>query len=69
MDKTVFDYDIDIKIPVQLRIWNEKADDVESRIENKMDLILGSEVIKDDTLQMIFRDIDEYINTNIMRNR
>ena len=69
MDKTVFDYDIDIKIPVQLRIWNEKADDVESRIENKMDLILGSEVIKDDTLQMIFRDIDNYINTNIMRNR
>lgn len=69
MDKTVFDYDIDIKIPVQLRIWNEKADDVESRVENKMDLILGSEVIKDDTLQMIFRDIDEYINTNIMRNR
>jgi len=69
MDKTVFDYDIDIKIPVQLRIWNEEADDVESRIENKMDLILGSEVIKDDTLQMIFRDIDEYINTNIMRNR
>jgi len=69
MAKTVFDYDIDIKIPVQLRIWNEEADDVESRIENKMDLILGSEVIKDDTLQMIFRDIDEYINTNIMRNR
>jgi len=69
MDKTVFDYDIDIKIPVQLRIWNEKADDVESRIENKMDLILGSEVIKDDTLQMIFRDIDDYINANIMRNR
>jgi len=69
MDKTVFDYDIDIKIPVQLRIWNEEADDFESRIENKMDLILGSEVIKDDTLQMIFRDIDEYINTNIMRNR
>jgi hypothetical protein len=34
-----------------------------------MDLILGSEVIKDDTLQMIFRDIDNYINTNIMRNR
>jgi len=69
MAKTVFDYDIDIKIPVQLRIWNEEADDFESRIENKMDLILGSEVIKDDTLQMIFRDIDEYINTNIMRNR
>lgn len=69
MDKTVFDYDIDIKIPVQLRIWNEEADDVESRIENKMDLILGSEVIKDDTLQMIFRDIDDYINANIMRNR
>ena len=69
MAKTVFDYDIDIKIPVQLRIWNEEADDVESRIENKMDLILGSEVIKDDTLQMIFRDIDNYINTNIMRNR
>jgi uncharacterized protein (DUF302 family) len=69
MAKTVFDYDIDIKIPVQLRIWNEEADDVESRIENKMDLILGSEVIKDDTLQMIFRDIDDYINANIMRNR
>lgn len=69
MAKTVFDYDIDIKIPVQLRIWNEEADDFESRIENKMDLILGSEVIKDDTLQMIFRDIDNYINTNIMRNR
>jgi uncharacterized protein (DUF302 family) len=69
MAKTVFDYDIDIKIPVQLRIWNEEADDVESRIENKMDLILGSEVIKDDTLQMIFRDIDSYINNNIMRNR
>lgn len=69
MAKTVFDYDIDIKIPVQLRIWNEEADDVESRVENKMDLILGSEVIKDDTLQMIFRDIDNYINANIMRNR
>jgi len=69
MAKTVFDYDIDIKIPVQLRIWNEEADDVESRIESNMDLILGSEVIKDDTLQMIFRDIDDYINANIMRNR
>ena len=69
MAKVIFDYDIDIKIPVQLRLWHEEADDVESKIENKMDLMLGSEVIKDDTLQMIFRDIDEYINTNIMRNR
>jgi len=71
MAKTVFDfdYDIDIKIPVQLRIWSKGVDNVESKIENNMDLILGSEVIKDDTLQMIFRDIDNYINTNIMRNR
>lgn len=69
MDKVIFDYDIDIKIPVQLRLWQEGADDIESKIENKMDLMLGSEVIQDDTLQMIFRDIDEYINTNVMRNR
>jgi len=62
---TKFDYDIDIKIPVDLRIWNKEGTDV----ENNMDLILDSAVIKDDTLQMIFRDIDEYINTNIMRNR
>jgi len=65
MTMTKFDYDIDIKIPVALRLWKEDGTDV----EQNMDLILGSEVIKDDTLQMIFRDIDEYINTNIMRNR
>ena len=62
---TEFDYDIDIKIPMQLRLWNKEGTDVEIN----MDLILGSEVIKDDTLQMIFREIDNYINTNIMRNR
>ena len=62
---TKFDYDIDIKIPVQLRIWKEDGTDV----ENNMDLILDSAVIEDDTLQLIFRDIDEYINTNVMRNR
>jgi hypothetical protein len=62
---TEFDYDIDIKIPVALRLWKEDGADV----EQNMDLMLGSEVIKDDTLQMIFRDIDEYINTNVMRNR
>jgi hypothetical protein len=62
---TEFDYDIDIKIPMQLRLWKEDGADV----EQNMDLMLGSEVIKDDTLQMIFRDIDEYINTNVMRNR
>ena len=39
MAKGIFDYDIDIKIPVQLRLWHEEADDVESKIENKMDLI------------------------------
>lgn len=62
---TKFDYDIDIKIPVDLRLWNKEGTDV----ENTMDLMLDSAVIKDDTLQMIFRDIDEYINTNVMRNR
>ena len=62
---TEFDYDIDIKIPVQLRIWNKEGTDV----EQTMDLMFDHAVIKDDTLQMIFRDIDEYINTNIMRNR
>lgn len=62
---TKFDYDIDIKIPVDLRIWNKEGTDV----ENNMDLMLDSAVIKDDTLEKIFRDIDEYINTNVMRNR
>ena len=62
---TKFDYDIDIKIPVALRLWNKDGTDV----EQKMDLMLDSAVIKDDTLQMIFRDIDEYVNNNVMRNR
>ena len=62
---TKFDYDIDIKIPVALRLWNKDGADV----EQKMDLMLDSAVIKDDTLQMIFRDIDEYVNNNVMRNR
>ena len=62
---TEFDYDIDIKIPVALRLWKEDGTDV----ENKMDLMLDSAVIQDDTLQLIFRDIDEYINNNVMRNR
>jgi hypothetical protein len=62
---TKFDYDIDIKIPVALRLWNKDGTDV----EQTMDLMLGSSVIKDDTLQMIFRDIDEYVNNNVMRNR
>lgn len=62
---TKFDYDIDIKIPVALRLWNKDGTDV----EQKMDLMLDSAVIKDDTLQMIFRDIDEYVNINVMRNR
>lgn len=62
---TKFDYDIDIKIPVALRLWNKDGTDV----EQKMDLMLDSAVIKDDTLQMIFRDIDEYVNDNVMRNR
>ena len=65
MGKTVFDYDIKIKIPVELRIWDKES----KQIVNKMDLVLDSEVIEDNTLQMIFRDIDTYINTNIMRNR
>lgn len=65
MPKTVFDYDIKIKIPVELRIWDKES----KQIVNKMDLVLDSEVIEDSTLQMIFRDIDNYINTNIMRNR
>jgi hypothetical protein len=60
-----FDYDIGIKIPVALRLWKEDGTDV----EQNMDLMLDSAVIQDDTLQMIFRDIDEYINTNVMRNR
>jgi len=62
---TKFDYDIDIKIPVALRLWNKDGTDV----EQKMDLMLDSAVINDDTLQMIFRDIDEYVNNNVMRNR
>jgi len=62
---TEFDYDIKIKIPVELRIWDKEGKEV----TQTMDLVLGSEVIEDDTLQMIFRDIDNYINTNIMRNR
>ena len=62
---TEFDYDIDIKIPVALRLWNKDGTDV----EQTMDLMLDSAVIKDDTLQMIFRDIDEYVNNNVMRNR
>ena len=65
MGKTVFDYDIKIKIPVELRIWDKES----KQIVNKMDLVLDSEVIEDNTLQMIFRDIDNYINANIMRNR
>jgi len=65
MSMTKFDYDIDIKIPVALRLWKEDGTDV----ENNMDLMLDSAVIQDDTLQMIFRDIDEYINTNVLRNR
>ncbi len=65
MGKTVFDYDIKIKIPVELRIWDKES----KEIINKMDLVLDSEVIEDSTLQMIFRDIDNYINANIMRNR
>ena len=62
---TKFDYDIDIKIPVDLRLWDKDGKEV----EQTMDLMLDSAVIKDDTLQMIFRDIDEYINNNVMRNR
>jgi len=62
---TEFDYDIKIKIPVELRLWDKDGKEV----TQTMDLVLGSEVIEDDTLQMIFRDIDNYINTNIMRNR
>ena len=65
MTMTKFDYDIDIKIPVALRLWKEDGTDV----EQNMDLMLDSAVIQDDTLQMIFRDIDEYINTNVLRNR
>lgn len=65
MGRTVFDYDIKIKIPVELRIWDKES----KQIVNKMDLVLDSEVIEDNTLQMIFRDIDNYINANIMRNR
>jgi hypothetical protein len=60
---TEFDYDI--KIPVELRLWDKDGKEV----TQTMDLVLGSEVIEDDTLQMIFRDIDNYINTDIMRNR
>jgi len=62
---TKFDYDIDIKIPVALRLWDKDG----ANVEQTMDLMLDSAVIQDDTLQMIFRDIDEYINNNVMRNR
>ena len=64
-DKKEFDYDIEIKIPITLRLWNKDGDEV----THNMDLMLGSEVIEDDTLNMIFRDIDKYINEHIMRNR
>ena len=62
---TKFDYDIDIKIPVALRLWDKDG----ANVEQTMDLMLDSAVIQDDTLQMIFRDIDEYVNNNVMRNR
>ncbi len=56
---TDFDYDIELNIPITLRIGTEP--------EKKF--ILDSGVITDETLQKIFEDIDEHIVKNIMRNR
>jgi len=54
-----FDYDIEINIPVTLRIGDEP--------EKK--LVIKSDAITDSTLSMLFKDIDNYIINTVMRNR
>ena len=58
-EESDFDYDIEINIPVTLRI----GDEAEKKI------VIKSDAIADDTLQKIFGDIDNYIINTVMRNR
>ena len=58
-EESDFDYDIEINIPVTLRIGDEP--------EKK--LVIKSDAITDSTLSMIFKDIDNYIINTVMRNR
>ena len=58
-EESDFDYDIEINIPVTLRI----GDKPEKKI------VIESGAITDSTLSMIFKDIDNYISKTVMRNR
>lgn len=61
-----FEYDFDIKMPISVRIVD---DNNEGKVVQTLELMLGSEVIGDDTLVLIHRDISEYIAVHVMRNR
>ena len=50
-NEKAYDYDIDINLPVTVRFDNG----------NVIDLKLNSEVVEDDTLIAIFRDIDKFL--------
>lgn len=50
-NEKAYDYDIDINLPVTVRFDNG----------NVIDLKLDSEVVEDDTLISIFRDIDKFL--------
>lgn len=61
-----FEYDVEIKMPIDVRLVD---DNNEGKVVQTLELMLGSEVIKDDTLRLIQRDISEYIAVHVMRNR
>jgi hypothetical protein len=50
-NEKAYDYDIDINLPVTVRFDNG----------NVIDLKLDSDVVEDDTLISIFRDIDKFL--------
>lgn len=52
----MIDYELSIKLPIVLRHWDGDT------ITQEESITIESEVIQDDTLQMIFRDIDQYLS-------
>ena len=52
----MIDYELSIKLPIIVRHWDDET------LIKEESITIESEDIQDDTLQMIFRDIDQYLS-------
>ena len=57
----MIDYELTIKLPIIVRHWDDET------LVRTEPITIESEVIQDDTLQMIFRDIDQHLSKRFDR--